>query len=62
LWDVTTNEELLTLRWPNGANLSQPHFAPDGWTLGFCAQGKDATWSYLLPRALPGGLDSEEGR
>jgi WD40 repeat protein len=60
LWDMTTNEELLMLRWPDGASLSQPHFTPDGRTLGFCAQGPDGTRLYLLPTALPGGLDPEE--
>jgi Tol biopolymer transport system component len=41
--------------------LSQPRFAPDGRTLAFCAEGPDGTWLYLLPTALPGGVDYEEG-
>ena len=61
LWDVRTGEELFALRWPNGVTLSQPRFSPDGRTLGFCAEGADGSWLYLLSTALPGGIDSGEG-
>jgi WD40 repeat protein/serine/threonine protein kinase len=62
LWDVTTNEELLTMSWPSGVSLSQPRFAPDGRTLAFCAEVPGGSWLYLLSTVLPDGLGSEEDR
>jgi WD40 repeat protein len=60
LWDATTGEDLLVLPRPMEADLSQPHFAPDGRTLGFCALNADETWLYLVPTALPAEVESEE--
>ena len=64
LWDVAAGEELFTRgQWQWGEaspTLMHPSFAPDGRTLGFCAQKESETWLFLVPIALPDDLAKEE--
>jgi WD40 repeat protein len=60
LWDVTTCEELLTLRGPFKDSAYGARFAPDGRTLAFWAGDENGIELDLLPTALPADLTSEE--